>query len=54
MAKDDIVDVEAEGKASADHFFTGVVIFTTVALIAGWVLLQTAQGNNYGIGPFAK
>lgn len=52
MAKDDIVDVEEEGKPSADTFFTGVVIFTTIALVAGWVILQVARGNNYGTGPF--
>ena len=52
MAKDDIVDAEGEGSPSSDTFMTGVVIFTTIALIAGWVLFQMANGHNYLAGPF--
>jgi hypothetical protein len=54
MAKDDIVDAEAASKPSADQFFTGVVIFTTLILVVGWVVLRMAEGNVYGTGPFGK
>jgi len=44
MAKDDIVDAE-EGGPSSDTFVTGIVVFTTVALLAGFVLVQMALKN---------
>ena len=51
MAKDDIVDADG-GAPSSDNFVTGLVIFTTIALIAGWVIINMAHGKTYGMGPF--
>lgn len=53
MAKDDIVDAEGEGPPAADAFFTGIVIFTTVALLAGFVIIEMAWARNYARGLFA-
>ena len=52
MAKDEIVDAEGEGPPAADAFFTGIVIFTTVALLAGFIIIEIAWKNNYGRGLF--
>ena len=49
MAKDDIVDAE-EGKSTSDAFLTGIVVFTTVALFVGFILIEVAWKNNYGRG----
>lgn len=43
MASDDIVDAEA-GKGE-DTFVTGIVVFTTVALVLGFILVQMALKN---------
>ena len=43
MASDDIVDADAG--AGSDNFVTGIVIFTTVALLAGFILVQMALKN---------
>jgi hypothetical protein len=51
MAKDDIVDAE-EGAPSSDTFVTGIVIFTTLALLVGFVVIQKALGDHYGRGLF--
>jgi len=50
MAKDDIVDAGAEGKPSSDTFLTGLVIFTTIALFAGFIIIEMAWKQNYGRG----
>ena len=50
MAKDDIVDAAGEGAPSSDAFLTGVVVFTTIALFAGFILIEVAWKNNYGRG----
>ena len=50
MAKDDIMDAEGEGAPSGDSFFTGLVVFTTVALFAAFILIEVAWKNNYGRG----
>jgi hypothetical protein len=52
MAKDEIVDTE-QGPSS-DTFVTGIVIFTTVALFAGFLLIESAWGTNYGRGLFGS
>lgn len=52
MAKDEIVEAEGEGADSGDSFFTGMVIFTTVALIAGFLIIEIAWKNNYNRGLF--
>ncbi len=49
MAKDEIVDAEAEER-SDNTFMTGVVVFTTVALLVGFVLIEHAWKVNYGRG----
>ena len=49
MAKDEIVDAEAAGNSS-DSFLTGLVVFTTVALVAAFILIEIAWKNNYGRG----
>ena len=51
MAKDDIVDVDG-GAPATDNFVTGLVIFTTIALIAAWVIINMAHGKTYMAGPF--
>jgi hypothetical protein len=51
MAKDDIVDAEG-GASSSDSFLTGIVIFTTIALFAGFVIIQLALKNHYDRGLF--
>lgn len=53
MAKDDIVDAEG-GQPSSDTFVTGLVIFTTLALVAAFLVIKYAHGTNYGVGMFAK
>jgi hypothetical protein len=50
MAKDDIVDAEGTGAPAADKFVDGIVIFTTVALVAGFVIIQLALGRHYQAG----
>jgi hypothetical protein len=50
MAKDDIVDAEGTGKPSSDAFLTGLVVFTTVALLAGFIIIEMAWKANYGRG----
>ncbi len=52
MAKDDIVDAEGTGQPGADPFFTGLVVFTTVALLAAFILIEVAYKNNYDAGMF--
>jgi hypothetical protein len=52
MAKDDIVDAEGEGGPAADPFYTGLVVLTTVALLAGFFLIELGYGHNYGLGLF--
>jgi len=52
MAKDEIVDAEGEGAAGADPFYTGLVVFTTVALFTGFILIEVVYGRNYGNGLF--
>ena len=50
MAKDDIVDAE-EGAPSTDTFATGIVIFTTIALVVGFLIIQMAvTGVLTGVG----
>ena len=49
MASDDIVDAEAG--SGTDNFVTGIVVFTTVALVVGFVLVQLAL-KNYDRGMF--
>ena len=49
MAKDDIVDAE-EGAPSTDTFATGIVIFTTIALVVGFLIIQMALKDHYGRG----
>lgn len=53
MAKDDIVDVD-EGGPTTDTFLTGLVVFTTIALLAGFFIIKYAHGTTYGVGMFAK
>jgi len=50
MAKDDIVDAEGSGAPSSDSFLTGLVVFTTVALFVGFIIIEVAWKNNYGRG----
>jgi hypothetical protein len=50
MAKDDIVDAEGSGAPSSDSFLTGLVVFTTVALFIGFIIIEVAWKNNYGRG----
>lgn len=50
MAKDEIVDAEGEGQPSSDTFLTGIVVFTTIALIVGFFIIEIAWKNNYGRG----
>ena len=52
MAKDDITDAEGEGGARSDPFMTGLVLFTTVALITAFVVIEMAYGKNYAQGLF--
>jgi hypothetical protein len=52
MAKDEIVDAEGEGAPAADSFYTGLVVFTTIALVAGFILIELGYGHNYGGGLF--
>ena len=52
MAKDDIQDAEGEGGPKSDTFMTGLVLFTSVALIAAFVVIEMAYGKNYGQGLF--
>ena len=52
MAKDEIVDAEGEGKAGPDPFYAGLVIFTTVALFAAFILIEVGYGRNYEMGLF--
>jgi len=49
MAKDEIVDAEPAGDGT-DSFLTGLVVFTTVALIAAFFIIEIAWKNNYGRG----
>lgn len=49
MAKDEIQDADAEEK-SDNTFMTGVVVFTTIALLVGFFLIESAWKNNYGRG----
>ena len=49
MASDDIVDAEAG--SGTDNFVTGIVVFTTVALVFGFILVQMAL-KNYDRGMF--
>jgi hypothetical protein len=51
MAKDDIVDADG-GAPTSDNFVTALVVFTTIALIAGWVIINLAHGKTYLVGPF--
>ena len=53
MAKDEIVDAEWTGAPSSDSFMTGVVVFTTIALIAAFFVIEIAWKNNYGRGLLA-
>jgi hypothetical protein len=48
MAKDEIVDTEE--KPSSDTFVTGIVVFTTIALLVGFFIIETAYKDNYGRG----
>lgn len=48
MAKDDIVD--AETKPASDGFMNWLVIFTTLALVAGWFLINSAKDKSFGGG----
>jgi hypothetical protein len=50
MAKDEIVDAEGEGAPATDNFVTGIVVFTTVALLFGFILIEMALKNHYGRG----
>lgn len=50
MAKDEIVDAEGTGAPAGDRFVEGIVIFTTIALLVGFVLLELALKNHYGRG----
>lgn len=49
MAKDDIVDTEAE--AGPDPFFTGLVVFTTVALLVAFFVIESGL-KDYERGMF--
>jgi hypothetical protein len=50
MAKDDIVDVEAGDAPTSDPLVTGLVVFTTIALLVGLITIAKALGSNYGRG----
>jgi hypothetical protein len=50
MAKDEIVDADAVAESSETTFLTGLVVFTTVALLAAFFLIEVAWKNNYGRG----
>jgi len=50
MAKDDIVDAAGEGKPSSDAFVTGIVVFTTIALLVGFFIIEHAWNVNYERG----
>lgn len=50
MAKDDIVDAAGEGAPSSDSFLTGLVVFTTVALLVGFFIIEKAWSMNYERG----
>ncbi|MCK6481492.1 MAG: hypothetical protein HUU06_07670 [Planctomycetaceae bacterium] len=49
MAKDEIVDADG-GPPPADAFLTGLVIFTTIALLAGFFIIKYAHGHVYAEG----
>jgi len=51
MAKDEIVDVEEEGRKE-NTFLTGLVVVTTVALLVAFFVIEKAWGENYGRGLF--
>jgi hypothetical protein len=53
MAKDEIVDAEGTGAPASDSFMTGVVVFTTVALLTAFFVIEIAWKNNYGRGLLA-
>ncbi|MHC4820963.1 MAG: hypothetical protein ACYTDX_04500 [Planctomycetota bacterium] len=50
MARDDIVDMDAEEEPTTDSLVTGITVFTFLALGGAWYLLQTALANNYDTG----
>ena len=50
MAKDEIVDAEGTGPQGPDPFYTGLVVFTSVALVAAFLLIEVAFKENYGRG----
>ena len=52
MAKDEIVDAGGSGAPSSDSFLTGLVVFTTIALFAGFILIEMAWKSNYERGLF--
>jgi hypothetical protein len=54
MAKDEIVDVETSDAPAADPLVTGLVIFTTIALLVGLFTLANALASNYDRGFLAK
>lgn len=53
MAKDEIVDADAPAESSEAAFMTGLVIFTTVALFAAFLIIEVAWKNNYQRGLLA-
>ena len=46
MAKDDIVEAEPQGPTS-DHFMSGLVVITTVALVVAFWAIKSAHGHIY-------
>jgi hypothetical protein len=50
MARDDIVDMDAEEEPTTDSLVTGITVFTFLALGAAWYLIQSTLGAHYGEG----
>jgi hypothetical protein len=55
MARDTFEDVDkTDAEAGPDHLANGVVIATTVVLIAACVMMQKALDKHFGAGMFAE
>ncbi len=54
MANNEIVDVEGGDAPQADGLVTGLVVFTFLALLAGFIIIEKALADNYNVGMLAK
>ena len=47
MARDDIVDMDADEGPTTDPLVTGITVFTFLSLIVAFVVIQKALAEHY-------